>query len=241
MLITDDFVLLNFPKTGSTFARQIIKKVYGDKVDELLLPVISGRVSQHGTYAQIPDEHREKPIVSVVRNPFDRYVSIYFFKWYSLFPPENTGKLKSYYPGFPDISFGDFLDMTDRFEKTKLLRAYGISANTDIGFQTIQFAAFYSGFPRNSLRELIEGKSGLFVKPSKVHFLRQEFLRQDLIMFLSKYREFRAVKEVIDSEDDLNVSRGPAEKSWQQFWTADLFEAYRKKEELLLIEFPDYR
>lgn len=28
MLITDDFVLLNSPKTGSTYARTVIKEVY---------------------------------------------------------------------------------------------------------------------------------------------------------------------------------------------------------------------
>jgi hypothetical protein len=241
MLITDDFVLLNFPKTGSTFTREIIKNLYKDKVAELLLPVKSGRISQHGTYAQIPAEHRGKPIVSVVRNPFDRYVSLYFFKWYSLFPPENQEILKSYYPRFPDMSFGEFLDMTDRFEKTKLLRAHDIFANTDIGFQTIQFAAFYSGFPENSLMELIEGKSSLLLKLPEIHYLRQEFLRQDLNVFLSTYHETRVVKRIIDSEDDVNVSRGLMEKNWRQFWTPDLLEAYRKKEEPLLNEFSDYR
>jgi hypothetical protein len=241
MIITDDFVLLNFPKTGTTFTRKILKKVYKDKYEELLLPVISGRISQHGTYAQIPLAHREKTILSIVRNPFDRYVSLYFFRWFAQFPPDSPEILKKYYPNFPEISFSEFLDMVDRFQKTKLLQAYGISTHTDIGFQTIQFMAFYSRFPETALKELIEEKSDCFLKLPKIHFLRQEFLRQDLIDFLSSYHENQTIRKIIASEDDENVSRGPLEKNWRPFWTADLLEAYQKKEELLLNKFLDYR
>ena len=75
MLITEKFVLLNFPKTGSTFARETIKQVYGvknlrfnntiyksgiytPKIFELLLPKIdegdyNGIIDQHGKYKQI--------------------------------------------------------------------------------------------------------------------------------------------------------------------------------------------
>ena len=241
MLITDDFVLLNFPKTGTTFIRKILKKVYKDKYEELLLPVKTGRISQHGTYAQIPLEHREKKILSMVRNPFDRYVSLYFFKWFTHSPPEDPEILKRYYPNFPDISFSEFLDMADNFNKASLLKSYDISINTDIGFQSIQFMAFYSSFPENALKELIEKKSDSLLVLPKIHFLRQEFLRQDMIEFLSIYHENQTIKTIIDSEADENVSRGPLEKNWQQFWTPDLLEVYRKKEAPLLNKFSDYR
>ena len=130
--------------------------------------------------------------------------------------------------------------MMDKFEKRIMLRAYNISTHTDIGFQTIQFVAFYSSFPESALKELIEGKSGSVLKLPKLHFLRQEFLRQDLIEFLSIYHENQAIEKIIASEDDENVSRGPMEKNWRQFWTPDLLEAYRKKEAPLLNKFSDY-
>ena len=242
MIITDDFVLLNFPKTGSTFTRKIIQKIYKDQHEELLLPVKSGRTSQHGTYSQIPLEHQEKIILSIVRNPFDRYVSFYFFKWFLQYPPESPEILKNCYPSFPEINFREFLDMTDTFEKIKLLRSYGISTDTDIGFQTIQFVAFFSSTPETALKELMRETTASFLKLPKIHFLRQEFLREDLIVFLSTYHEdHQYIKKVIDSENDENVTigRGPMEKNWRQFWTPDLFAAYQKKEELLLNKFTD--
>jgi len=79
MIITEDFVLLNFPRTGSTFVRNVVKRLYGGKeggvltrlrsalswskprLRELILPIdrtISAleqkRRSQHGSCAQIP-------------------------------------------------------------------------------------------------------------------------------------------------------------------------------------------
>jgi hypothetical protein len=31
MIITDDLVMLNFPKTGNTFAREVFKRVYSGR------------------------------------------------------------------------------------------------------------------------------------------------------------------------------------------------------------------
>lgn len=241
MLITDDFVLLNFPKTGTTFARKIIKKVYEDRFEELLLRVMSGRISPHGTYAQIPHEHRGKVILSIVRNPFDRYVSQYFFKWYSHSPLVSPDVLKNHYPSFPEISFIEFLDMLDRFNKLIILKNHDITTNTDIGLQTIHFVAFYSSSPKQALRELIEGKSGPFLRVPLIHFLHQENLRQDLIGFLSIYHGDRIIKDLVDAENDENVSRGELDKNWQQFWTAEMLKIYREKERLLLNTFPEYK
>jgi len=241
MLITNDFVLLNVPKTGSSFTRKIIKKVYKDKCEELLLRVMSGRTSQHGTYAQIPDEHRGKIILSIIRNPFDRYVSQYHFKWYSHSSPVSPDILKSNYPSFPEISFIEFLDMMDRFNKLIILKHHGISANTDIGFQTIHFAAFFTSSPEQDLRALIDEKSEHLLKIPRIHFLRQEYLRRDLIDFLSPYHGHQIIRSIVDSESDENVSRGIEDRNWKKYWTPDLLETYRRKEAPLLNIFSYYR
>jgi hypothetical protein len=103
MLVTPSFFLLNFPKTGSTFARVALKAVHQPprlirglirlglmrpRVEDLkMLPWFftkdqtdAGSVSQHGTYLQIPRKHRSKPVVSVVRDPFTRIVSFFEYR-----------------------------------------------------------------------------------------------------------------------------------------------------------------
>jgi len=86
MIITDDFVMLNFPKTGSSFAREALKRLYANRnIIELMLPKITekryrDRVDQHGTFRQIPLAHKNKPVLSITRNPLSRFQS-------TLFPP----------------------------------------------------------------------------------------------------------------------------------------------------------
>jgi len=159
MLITEDFVLLNFPKTGTTFTRKIIKQVYKDKCEEVLLPyfynnLATGEMHPHASYARIPAEHRGKTILSIVRNPFDRYVSMFFFKQWLREPSASKEILEEIYPNFPKIEFVDFLDMFDRFQKRNVFARNNVTSNTDtdIGCQTVQFVAFHSINPQGLLR-----------------------------------------------------------------------------------------
>jgi hypothetical protein len=246
MLITDDFVLLSFPRTGTTFTRKVIKKIYGNKFEELLLPVIfnhraSGRISQHGTYTQIPMEHRGKTILSIVRNPFDRYASQFFFKWFAHSPPESEEKLREAYPDFPEIDFLDFLDMLDKFGKRNILETHKVFSGTDIGFQTVQFVAFYSSNPERDLKELVKGGTESILKLPKIHFLRQEFLREDLFDFLVGLLGDIAIAGIISSEKHENVSRLGRDRDWKKMWTPDLFKLYSQKELPFLNIFPEYK
>ena len=91
MVITKRFVLLNFPKNGSTYLRTIIKKIDGVEgnvfkrktykvlrkinlttkgIQEIKMPSnqslfqFNNEMSgQHGTYSQIPVKHRSKKIL----------------------------------------------------------------------------------------------------------------------------------------------------------------------------------
>ncbi|MFB6305498.1 MAG: hypothetical protein ABEH43_00640, partial [Flavobacteriales bacterium] len=83
MIVTDKFVMLNFPKTGSTFVRKVLKAIAKEdrtkgryslglrkptfKEFEILKhPNIRvnnhryGILDEHGVYDQIPEEHKEK-------------------------------------------------------------------------------------------------------------------------------------------------------------------------------------
>ena len=250
MIITEDFVLLNFPKTGTSFTRKIIKKVYKDKCEEVLFPYFynnrpTGDMHPHASYSRIPTEHRRKTILSIVRNPFDRYVSQFFYKQWLKEPPASKEILKDIYPNFPKMEFIDFLDMVDRFQKKNIFARHNMTCNTDtdIGLHTIQFAVFHSINPQDALEELIQGKSNPLLKIPKIKFLRQEFLRDDLMDFLVGLHcdKEQSIKKIISSEEDENVSRLPQERDWRQYWTADLLNIYSQKEQLLLNVFPEYK
>ncbi len=160
--------MLNFPKTGSSFARQAIKDLLGEKVfineffDNLILslhlkkkpmfkeilpkPVLvpglypENSVGQHGTWEQIPLIHQNKPIISILRNPFARYISLYEFGWFKRYPVGKKEDISAKFPNFPELSFADYLDY---LEYQIPFRIPGIKLKTDIGNQTIQFVQFF--------------------------------------------------------------------------------------------------
>ena len=103
MILTKDFVVINYPKTGSTYLRACVKALYKEKTtinsifnrhnvfEELMLPKIYGNVSksykdQHGVVRQIPEVYKSLPIVTVTRHPLDRIVSSYHFAWWKKNP-----------------------------------------------------------------------------------------------------------------------------------------------------------
>jgi hypothetical protein len=100
MIITDKFVYIHMPKTGGTFVSTLLEKIHTARGDGIVRrradekPKFSlsslwsskptflilanqqdnGDWNQHGTTAQIPAEHRHKPVLTTIRNPYDRYV-----------------------------------------------------------------------------------------------------------------------------------------------------------------------
>jgi len=148
MLATKDFVLLNMPKTGSSFARSVIKKAYraratrsplsrvaklwgashlSDPLEEILVAPLDARhrsgLSQHGTIEQIPNRHRAKPIISVTRHPLTRLVSAYRFKDWARFPPAQVTQLEAEFPSWPNLSVEEWYDMVPIDSLSKI--AYG--------------------------------------------------------------------------------------------------------------------
>ncbi|MGB6012319.1 MAG: sulfotransferase family 2 domain-containing protein, partial [Desulfobacterales bacterium] len=90
-IITDDFVYIHYPKTGGTFVTHVLKRLYQYKKKyKLLTTFLPKRIQRrfhgfiqtdkkHGTCDEIPELHRNKPILATIRNPYDRYVSHYEF------------------------------------------------------------------------------------------------------------------------------------------------------------------
>lgn len=134
MIATRNFVLLNIPKTGSTFARSMIKRIENDNFiqrSHILPNKIKGRYQkrrfreiycepnypmwgetesdQHGGYCQIPRRYLNRDVLAIIRNPFDRYISIYNFGWWKKVPQDYLPLVGRYYPEFPDLDFSNFM------------------------------------------------------------------------------------------------------------------------------------
>lgn len=67
MFVSDSFVFLHVPKTGGTFVQRVIAR-------HLPMEQVNGR---HSSYRDLSDEQRALPVLCVVRNPWDWYVSWY--------------------------------------------------------------------------------------------------------------------------------------------------------------------
>ncbi len=265
MIITDDFVMLNFPKTGSSFAREVIKRCYSKRATaprellarvglarprliELLHPKIDETqdysvIDQHGTYRQIPAEHRKKPIVSITRNPMERYVSTYLFGWWKEHPPATADEIRGAFPNFPALSFGEYFEMLHGFGLRS--RLGGIETRIGLGLHTVQFIQFYCREPRAVLARMdhdyIERArfGGDF---SPVVFLHQENLNSEIKHFLGGFGFSAAELAFIDSIGRLNIT----EKSAGAFDYRDYYRGTAiahqilKRDALLFSVFPEY-
>jgi len=210
MLITDNFVMLNFPKTGSTFARTALKKVYGlndssklqkwlyrsglrkapiwehmtYKIDE---QYHNGKPNQHGTYRQIPEAYRDRPVLSIMRNPLDRYISTYRYRWWVDSPPATQTTVRDAYPNFPNLSFREYYRMTHELGRRNRLPRH--LWDLDMGYMSIQFIQFYYPEPYELLEQLQQNLISIeecLEQLPDINFIRQERLLPDLKTFLRK-------------------------------------------------------
>jgi hypothetical protein len=200
MIITTDFVILNNPRTGSTFVREVVKQAHargrrhllpglrGAGYRELLLPNIKvpdrRPPDQHGTYAQIPRAHRHKEVVSVVRHPVSRMLSMYSFRWWVRYPPLERSAMESLFPTFPDLDLPTYLRLEDHDVRSRLpAHAHELQ----VGLQTVQFIQMFFREPAAVLARLDDGYLGSdrFLEDlPPIRFLRTETLSRDLYQFL---------------------------------------------------------
>lgn len=238
--------MLNNPKTGSTFARSVIKQVvekrrvwdHSEFCIDLQLPNIkikgqSRPADQHGTYSQIPFEYSHLPVVSIIRNPYDRVISTYEFRhWaeWTAVPKEIISKI---FKKFPDLSFEEYVRFTD-YEMI-YGRFNGISPKANIGNQTAQFIQMFFKNPNVILDSIdenyIKSKSAA-TDMGSIIFLRQEFLRNDLKLFLLGVGFSEDECDPIINEPDINVTpRKSSNRS--SYWTSEIVDYITYKERLL--------
>jgi len=266
VIITNSFVLLNFPRTGTTFARDALRRLYEREVArsgtrlkrmlgrpcpsfrEVMLPIKdtiaaeqSGRISQHGAYWQIPAEARRLPVVSIVRNPFDWIVSNYEYKFWQHNPIWNAAELAERYPGYPDLTFPQYVAMMDEYQVRNLLKGKPLKA--DVGPLTLRFLRFYGRDPERMVDQLTDESidTGRVIDDlGPVEFLHTESLNVELCNFLGRMGFSAADTQFIMALPAINIANSRGGKSWTAYCPPDLEAGIRQKERLLFMRFPEY-
>lgn len=260
MIITKDFVMLNFPKTGSSFTREAIKQIYFDRnskirkfleknhvcspsVKELLVPKIDEKINynirdQHGTLRQIPIPYRNRLIASVTRSPISRYKSTYYFKWWQQHPPGDIQTIYKGYPHFPELSFSEYYELIHFFGRKNRLQR--IVPKIDLGLHTIQFIQFYFYKPQDVLSKIDDKyiEENHFLKDmGDIKFLHQENLRQELKEFLLSVGIEKEYVQTLDIMKKVNVTK---RESHIEEVEPEILSAILKREKLLFKIFPEY-
>lgn len=235
MIITKKFVVLNLPKTGSSFVRKVIKDIYYKRQKKLFVKLLSkfqinyfifyeimtehprlpNYKDQHGCFDQIPKQYNNKKILSVVRDPYLRLESLYKFKWWAKNPPVEIKKIKALFPNFPNLNLKQFLKM-NLISNEQMKEKYDIDKNLKIGNQSIQFIRFFFKNHRKVLAELDEDYilKGYFKNDlCDVTLLKNENLNNELAQFLLENNFSEEEANSVLKHDKVNVTKSNFDKS----------------------------
>lgn len=255
MLVTRTFVLLNNPKTGSSFCRTVLKEIHAerarrrsmvrramsrsdDSLVELLLPNIkvahNQERDQHGTWSQIPEEYRDREVASVVRNPYDRFLSMYQFRWWEKHPPVPADVLMQELPHFPDLSLDDFVTLNELAVRHGRMSDGG---EVRLGNQSAQFIQMFFRNPSAVLERATRPDvepAELAAELAPITFLRQENLNHDFASFLARHGYTDAEVDYARTRPPVNVTRAGGSDR-RSMWTPTALD-YVGSDERFLIE-----
>jgi hypothetical protein len=236
MIITKNLVVLNLPKTGSSFARRVIKDIFLKRKNKNILtrvlckfnlksigfqeiktehPTVHNFKDYHGCFDQIPHIDKNKTILSIVRDPYLRLESLYKFRWWVKNPPLEPEVIKTHFPTFPNLTFEQFLEL-QILVNGSLKKKYKIDEKLKIGNQSIQFIRFFFKNHENVLAEL---NTEYFVNGSykqdlcDVNLIRNENLNEELVSFLSKNGFLKEEINFILNHEKVNVTESNIESS----------------------------
>ncbi|KAA3649588.1 MAG: hypothetical protein DWP98_06645 [Bacteroidetes bacterium] len=263
MIATDKFNFIHLPKTGGTFTQKIISDYYQNR-RKSLLGLIKQKLKieycykynnttrmlnfnsiwgQHGGINQIPEKFKKNKNVTIIRNPFDWYASLYGFKWWETNPALTNNLSFKNIKTYPSISF---IEMFDFYQQAVI--EYGKTIDLDlstIGYYTFHFIHFYFSNPNEMFKVLVSestyDKNDLKEHMHPVKFLTQENLNSDLYLFL-KGEGYKDIDYILNSNKILPHNRGRAKESdqWKEFYNNELFDIVLEKEELIFNLFPLY-
>lgn len=225
MLIARDFVMVNIPKTGSTFARDAIRSLYertnraAEELIELRLPGIWSvgyAADQHGMFSQLPEHLRRDRVVTIARNPYRQFISAFLYRNWARRPYLDARTLRENFPSFPDLSLDDYVEL-QRLSVARKLDGRGACEPSSY---CINFLQSLARDPRRILQRLaegdFEGKEYLDDLP-RIRLLRNERLNRDLADFLSEFGFSESELAPIRAASRSNVTRdAPPDLVWTE-------------------------
>jgi hypothetical protein len=261
MIVTDEFVFIHFPKAGGTFVTQVLEKIYEKRQKKIFRrkPLYRNfktlntkwiidnnqepRFTEHGSYDQIPDEFKNKPVISVIRNPFDRCVSLYEFRQWVQNPFLDIEKNKKYFPAFPELNFEEYLEFLNSLILEK--RTYYRDLKIDIGSQTYDLIEMFFKNPLVIFKNLDESyidSENYKNDMAKIIFLRMENLNRDLYSVLIDFGYAKKdISFILDEKKIFPIGRGRSEEQkWECYYNYKMYEFIRHKERFFLKIFPEY-
>lgn len=252
MILTDSFVVINVPRTGSTFIRKVLRHLHRPWSSrgycELTLPIDRtwkaerlGRRSQHGRWGQIPPSHRHLPVVSVIRQPLDHAVSHYNHKDWWMAPPVDEELLRCRFRAWPQLSFAEYLDFDHEFGLPDVLKDTHTPA--EIGTLTAHFLRFFARDPDATLSGLTDTRieSGALASDlAPIHWLRHHCLVDDLSAFLRDMGYPTRQIERVRRHRRVNVSQQRAGRHWRMFYSPEQEALKRYRERALFRLFPEF-
>jgi hypothetical protein len=222
------------------------------------------RWNDHGTCNEIPRAFHSRQILATVRNPLQTYVSGYLFGWWKR--PEylplyyrTTTDFSRRYPAFPDLSFQEYMEL--------MHASWTVPGNRDLysgrglGLQSERFVRFYFRVPwllrgtKYDVRSIVRKVDEDYVKSRQyvadmfdVRFLRTERLNEELRGFLlaSGYEQsdvdfVGTLKHVVPvGGAEIGFTERATSHDWASYYTRDLREIVRKKDDLLFSLFPEF-
>jgi len=251
MILADRFVLLHFPRTGSTFLRQAIEAIYGRRggsfrehlvpIDRTLSALRETRRSPHGCVAQIPEAQSRLPVLSVTRHPLDRIVSQYEHGFWRQHIPGDPREVEARFPTFPELDFAEYLRFRQEIALPDVMKGEPLRAN--VGPDTIHFLRFYFREPEVALARMTDATidSGELIRGmAEIRFLRHEQLVADLEEFLREIGFLPEQTKFLRSMPRVNKAASRRGRPWTDYFTADQEQACRMQERLLFQRFPQY-
>ncbi|HIK51554.1 MAG TPA: hypothetical protein IGS17_11620 [Oscillatoriales cyanobacterium M59_W2019_021] len=267
MLLTDKFVYIHYPKTGGTFVTETLQKIHAgkgykkstvSKIARRFGSVGGGIVdtasegSKHATCRDIPPAFLRKPILSTVRNPYERYLSGYSFGWWKKHPQDfmlDVAAIVRDYPQYPEISFSEYVYIVNTYHYFRTLKTPHLNSQNLVGQRTYEIVRFFFKdppeiiFPKLSDEYIYTQQYRSDLCP--VHFLQTHNLNRGLYDFLLKVGYDRSqIKFILDADRILpNLPPGGIRRSskrWQEYYTPELKAFVRQRDRLVFSLFPEF-
>lgn len=226
MVITDKFVFLHFPRAGGTFVYEVIKKFFPS----------AREIGYHFPRELLPQKYSHLPILGVVRNPWEFYVS-----WYEHVRPRNSSSLL-----FSWLSDNGKLDFAGTTRNA--LNLGTDNKRLDVLIEMLPERVDFNkrnipNITKDSMRK-VRGTgvsyytfrfNHLFGNPDDVHFCRLDSLREDLVAFFDEIGiETNELRNYILALDKQNTSEHNNESS---YYTTDLAQLVAIRDNELIKRF----